>query len=412
MLKLFQQVEDELRRFLRQRENFALVLCGSAGDALPILKVLEGLEEASASDLFWTCTENFADPRSYASAIIKNFATRHGVVRLAMEKQKMSPWLPIPSEILSEQEAPARRLRALAAFSRELLPVPNGGNNVWIFYPLEVRDNFAFATLIKELLAHEFPFPWCHHLRFIIREDPADHAIQRLIEKPTRIQWYEPDLSMAAINQSLESEIADENVPLAERIALLLVMAGNDYSQGRYPEALRKYELLLRYHAAINNHTMAAFALNGMGEVYERTGDLARANESFEAALIPASVGEHPPLPVFLNVLTNIGDLCMRQARWQDGESYYDMAQQIATAARNPSVKMKAIENRGICQQKQGKGSEAAQSWNDGAVIAAQLQDVHTCQTFLQHLEGHYRETGQSEKAGEVHKQLIELAKS
>jgi hypothetical protein len=412
MLKLLQEIESDLRRFIRQRENFALILRGSAGDALPILKMLEGLEEDSASDLFWTCTENFADPRGYASTIIHNFATRHSAVRLEMEKRKMMPWPLIPPEILSEDEAPARRLRGLTAFSRELLPVPNGGNNVWIFYPLEVSDNFGFATLIKELLVHEFPFPWCHHLRFIIREDPADNAIQRLIEKPARIQWYEPDLSMAAINRSLESEIADESVPLAERMALLPVMGGNDYSQGRYPEALRKYELLLKYHAQMNNHTMAAFALNGMGEVYERAGDLPRANESFEAALIPASVGEHPPLPVFLNVLTNLGDLCVRQARWQDGEAYYDMAQQIATAARNPSTKMKAIENRGICQQKQGKGSEAAQSWNDGAVIAAQLQDVHSCQTFLQHLEGHYRQTGQSEKAGQVHAQLIELAKS
>jgi tetratricopeptide (TPR) repeat protein len=389
-----------------------LVLCGSAGDALPILKVLEGLEEASASDLFWTCTENFADPRGYSSAIIKNFATRHGAVRLAMEKQKISPWPPIPAEILSEQEAPARHLRAIAAFSRELLPVPNGGNNVWVFYPLEVTDNFAFAALIKELLAHEFPSPWCHHLRFIIREDPGDHAIRRLIDKSPRIQWYEPDLNMGAINRSLESEIADESAPLADRMALLPVMAGNDYAESRYPEALRKYELLLRYHAPMNNHTMSAFALNGMGEVYERTGDLARANQSFEAALIPASFGEHPPLPVFLNVLTNLGNLCVRQLRWQDGEAYYDMAQQIATAARNPSAKMKAIENRGICQQKQGKSSGAAQSWNDGAVIAAQLQDVGSGQTFLQHLEGHYRETGQSEKARQVREQLIELGKS
>ena len=412
MLKLFQEIESELRRFIRQRENFALILSGSAGDALPILKILEGLEEESASDLFWICTENFADPRGYASAIVQNFAMRHSAVRLEMEKRKMTPWPLILPEILSENEAPARRLRGLTAFSRELLPVPNGGNNVWIFYPLEVSDNFAFATLIKELLAHESPFPWCHHLRFIIREDPTDHAIQCLIGKTARIQVYKPDLSMAAINRSLESEIADEGVPLAERMALLPVMAGNDYSQGRYPEALRKYELLLRYHAPMNNHTMAAFALNGMGEVYDRTGDLARANQSFEAALIPASVGEHPPLPVFLNVLTNLGNLCQQQARWQDGEAYYDMAQQIATAARNSSSKMKAIENRGICQQKQGKGSEAAQSWNDGAVIAAQLQDVRSCQMFLQHLEGHYRETAQTEKARQVHEQLIELAKS
>jgi tetratricopeptide (TPR) repeat protein len=411
MLKLFQQVEDELRLFLKQRDNVALILCGSAGDSLPILKVLEGLEEASASDLFWMCTENFVDARSYASTVVKNFVSRHQAVRLAMENRKMPPWPVIPAEVLSETEAPAKRLRTLAAFSRELLPIPNGGNNNWIFYPLEVNDTNAFAALIKELLAHEFPFPWCHHLRFIVREEPSDRAIHRLLGQSPRIRWYQPELSAEAINRSLEAEVADESKPLAERIAFLPVMAGNDYAHGRFAEALQKYELLLRYHAPMNNHTMAAFALNGMGEVYERTGDLARANQSFEAALIPASVGEHPPLPIFLNVLTNLGNLCARQSRWQDGEAYFDMAQQIATAARDPSTKMKAIENRGICQKKQAKCDKAAQSWNEGAVIAAQLQDVGSCQTFLRHLEEHYRETGQSEKARQVREQLIELEK-
>ena len=411
MLKLFQKVEDELRLFLRQRDNVALILSGSAGDALPILKVLEGLEEASASDLFWICTENFVDARSYASAVVKSFATRHQAVQLAMETRKMPPWPAIPAEVLSETEAPANRLRTLTAFSRGLLPIPVGGNNNWIFYPLQVKDNSAFAALIKELLAHEFPFPWCHHLRFIIREEPGDRAIHKLLGQSPRIRWYQPDLSAEAINRSLEAETADESKPLAERMALLPIMAGNDYARGRYPEALQKYELLLRYHAPMNNHTMAAFALNGMGEVYERAGDLARANQSFEAALVPASVGERPPLPIFLNVLTNLGNLCVRQSRWQDGEAYYDMGQQIAIAARNPSAKMKAIENRGICQKKQGKFDKAAQSWNDGAVIAAQLQDVGSCKTFLRHLDEHYRETGQYAKAAQVHEQLIGLKK-
>ena len=108
-------------------------------------------------------------------------------------------------------------------------------------------------------------------------------------------------------------------------------------------------------------------------------GDFERANESYEAALIPASHGDPPAIPVFLNVVLNLGNLCVQQARWEDGEAYYDTAQQLATVARNPPAKISSLEKRGFCQQQQGKNEEAANSWNDGAVIAAQLEDVDSC---------------------------------
>jgi tetratricopeptide (TPR) repeat protein len=287
--------------------------------------------------------------------------------------------------------------------------MPDGGNNVWIFYPLEVAGHSAYVSLMEEVLRHEFPFPWCHHLRFIVREDPLDSEPMVAFARAPRRQWYHPDLSMDAINRGLEAEMADESLPLSERLAPLPIMAGNDFALGRYPEAMKKYELLLKYHAPMNNGTMAAFALNGMGEVYEKVGDLDRANESYEAALIPASQGDHPPIPIFLNVVVNLGNLCEQQGRWQDGEAYFDMAQQLATVARNPPAKLASLEKRGYCQQQQGKIEDALGSWNDGAVIAAQLQDVHWCRTLLARVEQHYTTTQQAGKAQELQEQLVAL---
>ena len=174
MRRLLQQISDRLQAFIDQRDNLALVLCSPAADALPLLKILEGLEETSTSDLFWTFTENFTHAGAYASAVVTGFAAKHEVMRLAMAKEGMTPWPPIPLHVLADNAPPAQRLRALAAFSRELLPIPNGGNNVWSFYPLEIANHAAFATLMEEVLQHEFPFPWCHYLRFIMREDPAN----------------------------------------------------------------------------------------------------------------------------------------------------------------------------------------------------------------------------------------------
>ena len=409
MRRLLKEIGDRLQAFIDQREDVALVLCSPAGDSVPMLKILEGLEEASASDLHWVVTDNFVDPAAYADAVVAAFATKHDVVRLAMQKQGMRPWPPIPKRVRSPAAPPAQRLRELAAFSRELLPVRNGGNNVWIFYPLEIGDRGAFARLMAELLRHEFPFPWCHHLRFIVRAEPADAVTRTVLGDRPRVQWYEPDLSASAVNRALEEESADENAPLAERMAGLPILAGNDFAMARYPEALEKYALLLRYHGSMNNYPMAAFALNGMGEVYERMGALERANESFEAALIPASHGEHPAIPIWLNTVVNLGNLCVRQKRWHDGEAYFDVAQQLATVARDGPAKVGALRNRGDCQQQQGKLDEAAKSWRAAVVIAAQLEDVDACRALLGRLEQHHTQAGEHAAAFELQEQLAAL---
>ncbi len=409
MRRLLNQIGNRLQAFIDQRDDLALVLRSPAADALPLLKILEGLEEASTSDLYWIVTDNFIEPVAYANAIVRGFVTKHEVVRLTMEKRRMAPWPLIPRQILSEATPPVQRLRDLAAFSRTLLPVPDGGTNVWIFFPLEVANQTAFAGFMAECFRHDFPFPWCHHLRFLVREDPSDPALARRLAGAPRIQWYQPDLSTDAVNRALEAETADERLPLAERVAMLPILAGNDFAWGRYPAAMQKYELLLRYHASTNNYAMAAFALNGMGEVYEKVGALDRANQSYEAALIPASHGDHPAFPIWLNTVVNLGNLCVRQARWRDGEAYYDIAQQLATIARDATTKISALERRGVCQEYQGQLAEAEQSWRAGSVIAAQLQDVASCRGLLRRLEELCARTGQHAAAFELHEQLTLL---
>jgi Tetratricopeptide repeat len=411
MRQLLKAISDRLQAFIDQRDNLALVLCSPATDALPLLKILEGLEETSTSDLFWSFTDNFTGAADYAHTVVTGFATKHAVMRLAMAKEGMTPWPPIPPRVLSEDVLPAQRLRELSAFSRELLPIPNGGSNVWTFYPLEIGDHPAFATLMAEVLRHEFPFPWCHHLRFIIREDPVDRALQKALATSPRIEWYQPDLSAEAINRSLEETVGDDSLPLEERLGTLAVLAGNDFAFQRYAEPLEKYELLLQYHAPLGNYPMAALALNGMGEVYEKMGDVERANESYEAALIPASHGDHPPIPLFLNIVLNLANLRLAQERWEDAEAYYDIAQQLATVARNAPVKIRALENRGICQQQQGKLEAAVKSWNDGAVIAAQIEDVELCRSLHERLRQHHAEMGQTARERELAEQIAALGK-
>jgi tetratricopeptide (TPR) repeat protein len=408
---LLEKIGDRLKGFVEQRDDVALVLSSPASDALPILTLLEDLEAASASDLFWIFTDAFKDPCSYADAVAKAFATKHEAVRLALEKAGMTPWPSIPPRGFSPDLSPAQRLRGFAAFSRELLPVAGGGNLVWVFFPLEIGDHKEFAGLIEKVLQHTFPNPWCHHLRFIIREDPSDKTLRSILKGLPRLQWYQPDLGPEAVQRSLEEEVADECLSIAERLGNVMVLAGIDHANRRYPEALEKYELLLQYHAPVGNHAMAAVALNGMGEAHEKMGNLERAGRSYQAALISANRGNHPPVPILLNVVLNLANLRLKQERWDEAEAYFDMTQKLATIARNGPAKVQALDFRGVCQYRQRKLLEAERSWYDGSVLAAQLEDVDLCRTLVWRLQQYYAETRQFEKERERRDQLAALGR-
>jgi tetratricopeptide (TPR) repeat protein len=410
MRRLLTQIRTQLQSFVDQRDDVALVLCAAESDALPLLSILEGIEAERAPDFFWTFTEPFAEVTSYAETIVQAFAVKHAAVRLAMDKDGMNPWPPLPPAVQAASTPPAKRLRELAAFSRGLLPIPNGGVVVWTFFPLSIADSAAYAGLMAEVIAHEFPFPWCHHLRFVLRVDPAERAVERALERAPRVRRYAPDLSLDALNRSVEDEVLDESLPLAERMAVLPVSASNDLAYERFPTALEKYALLLRYHGSMNNYAMAALALHGMGQAYERMNDLDNASEAYQAALIPASHGEHPAIPVLLNVVLSLANLRMMQERWGEAEGYWDTAQQLATVSRDGPLKVRTLDQRGACQQRQGNVLAAEQSWRSGAIIAARLQDTELRDGLVGRLRALYAAHGNSGKVDEFSEYLKQLA--
>jgi tetratricopeptide (TPR) repeat protein len=407
MRRLLETINQRFQSFIAQNHQVALAVGCELANTAPVIKIIEDLEAEAVSEWYWVFKLDFEDPARYASAIISDFSARHEAVSMSMEKEGMEPWPAIPDAVLSEETAPELRLRELMAFSRRLLPVPDGGAVVWVFFPLDIANPLAFLALMREVMKHEFPFPWCHHIRVILRDDLSEESFKDAAEGASRWQWYKPDLSMEAVEQSLAEEAADESRPLDERMNALMVMAGMDYSYQRYAGALGKYYLLLKYHAGLGNLPMAAVALNGIGEVYQKLGAREEAAKYFETALIPASAGEHPPIPIFLNVVLNMANLRLEQQRWQEAEGYYDSAQNLATLARNGHVKLRSLENKGYSQLMQGKHQEAIETWEHGITIAENLGEEALRRSLLNRLAQAYRETNQVEKRRKAESLLV-----
>jgi tetratricopeptide (TPR) repeat protein len=409
MRKLLDAVLQRLKAFVAQRDNLALVLNCHEGEGPSLLTILESLEEQSASEMFWQFPEAFVTPQEYASSIVQSFAARHELVRLQQAEAGMAVWPALPPELRNEAAPPSQRIRELMLFARSLLPTLDGALLVWVMLPLQIADQNAYATLMQQVLRHEFPFPWCHHIRCIVRGEPTDPALAESLKQIRHIDWYAPDLSPAALHAALESEAADEALPLEDRLQSVFVTANTDYAHKRYDLALDKYATLLPYYANTGNLTMAALVLNGMGEVHRAAGNAQQANACFEAAMVPASDGNQPPVAALLNVSINLATMRMDQKRYDEAENYFEGIQKLATMHRAHELKVWALEQKGQALYLQSKAPLAVATWTAAAKLAEMLEQPELAKGPLEKLRDHYAKVRDASQQRAVETQLAAL---
>jgi tetratricopeptide (TPR) repeat protein len=184
--------------------------------------------------------------------------------------------------------------------------------------------------------------------------------------------------------------------------------ASIDFAHGRLDDALAKHGVLLAYYTGTRDATMTALVLNAVGEVRARLGQVEHAGECFELAFGSAMQAPVPPVPVLLNVVLNLANLRMLQARWEEAEAYYDSAQQLATAQRDAVTKLRAIENLGQCRYAQGKVPEALSTWHAGAAVAGALELLDVRRALLERLASHYLNVADHAQHGHVQRQLAD----
>jgi hypothetical protein len=403
-MKLFERMTERLKAFIAQRDDVALVIRCREAEGAVMLKTLEELQDGASSEMFWIFAEEFSSAGEYVRAVVGHFAATHEAVRLSQEKEGEPAWPALPKVVRDETVPPAQRMRELMVFARSLLPQP-GLVLVWVLFPLSISGGPAYVSFVQELLKHEFPFPWCHHIRILVR-DGARPALAERLGKPPRVAWYEPDLSPKAIEKALDEDLADDSLPLDQQMNSLLITAAMDYSQKRHDRALAKYQLLLRFYQGTGNPTMSALVLNAIGEVFLAKEKLAEANECFLAAVIPATAGNPPPVPVLTNVIWNLASLRVKDKNWPEAEGYWNELQKLATIQRNPPLKVLALEQLGVAQYEQKKVAPALETWRAGAAVAAKLHLPEQRDAILGRLRRHYGKTGENTKLKELESQL------
>lgn len=409
MRRILDVVLEEFGAFLDQRENAALCVRCADDETIVVGKVIEELEDSRLSEMFWAAGAPFGDAVSWVSAVVDGFATQQGAVALAMKEQGMEPWPPVPDAVLDAHRPPAERLRELIIFSRSLLPDPDGMRVVWVLMPAEIHNAQGWALLMRDVLRHTFPRPWFQQVRMFVRAERATNALDVALAETERIAWSNPELSQDAFVRAIEAEASDPAVPLAQRLQNVFLSANVDYAHKRYPDAMRKYYLLLRYYLGVRDGAMTALVLNGMGEVHERVGHMAQAANCYQAAMEPALGAPGPPVPILLNTSLNMANLRLAERNWPEAEGWYDNAQKLATLQRAPDTKLRAMENLALCQYMQGKVDDAIVTWHAGAAVAGELEMPAIRQSMLQRLHMAYGYLQDQAKQRTVANELLRM---
>jgi hypothetical protein len=99
MRQKIDRLRQQLAMFVGQRDDVALVVRSSEADCGLVAKIIEGLDESSTSELFWTVTDAFHDAPSFVEACVQAFAARHEAVRLTLQQQSSPTWPPLPAQI-------------------------------------------------------------------------------------------------------------------------------------------------------------------------------------------------------------------------------------------------------------------------------------------------------------------------
>ncbi len=387
---MLERIAADISGFVAQRDDVAMVVRATAATAPAFQEVLNPIAESSSAGLFHTHDTPFRDPVSYVDEVAAWFQVTHDGFRVVQLQHGMPPWPETPPVVAEAGLPPVLRLRELMTFSRSVLPDPANQVVVWTFLPSQIADPTGYARFFRELLAHEWPRPWCHHMRVMLRAEPGDEVMAKAFAAAPRVRWYEPPLGPDSYRKGYEDAVADATLPVPERMTALLVTAATDYSFGRDAQALEKYELLIQYHRARGESVPLALAWNGVGEVRAKGGDRVGAGAAFDVALAYAADGPAPQPAVLYTVAWNLGRLRMDEKRFGEAADCFGIAQQSAACMRAAEIKLTAMEWQGVARAANREPEKAVELWEAGATVAHRLKLPDHREAMLARLRDHF----------------------
>ncbi len=405
MLRLIGKIRSELEEFIEQRERMLLVVRCRDDDCPIVLKLLDDLDQASEQDLYLLFAVPFALPDAYVDQLVEDFAKRHELANAALTEKNKPTLAPLPTTVSDPRRPAQERLRALLVFSRSLLP-EGARRLVFALAPTHIVDRQAYLTLMTAITPQSKLEPWMPRVRVVIRDEPELSGVPHPLvsASPERSRLLDVDLTMEAIAEDMRGTTEDESQPMDARAQALLSLALVDVASARSELATERLMYLLSYYQSTQNLVMQGMVLNGMGDLFTRLNEPARAKGWYESALLPASESKNP---ILLSTLArNLGTTQFALGDYGEARAYFVQLDRISTHLLDAETKSAALYSRGLCDRQMGKPGEAIESFEAGAKLCRGTDQDKDLRRHLEQLHDLYSKQGMQGKALQIEEEL------
>ena len=407
MRKLIDRIQVSIENFVEQRDDFVMIMACSDNDAPLVLKIVQDVEQAGASDVFLLFADDFVATGPYVAVAIERLRQQHKLVNDWLTEQGRDLFPPVPDRLDDPQFSPIKRLEQAMMYARSLLPKGGDHRLIWTMFPPTIHDRKAYLDLVASFAAWRGVKPGMRGLRIIFRDGTDTAGFMPALASAPRLRIKSVDMGPEAIQAALKEEAEDEALPDERRMAALLQQALLDSAHGRTQQALTQFKVLLGYYQHTQTYALQALVLNAIGDIFHRTNDLKNACHWYECA-VPLAVKSESPV-LFHAAVSNLADIAFKRAEYGRAEQLYDAADQLAGKMLYAEGMVHARERRGLSLEYQRAYERAVQSWEAAANVSRTTGLLPQLKANLQHLARGYRKLGMTEKQAAVQAELRQL---
>jgi tetratricopeptide (TPR) repeat protein len=400
-----EDLRENLDEFVEQTDYSLLVVSCTPDEGLYVSTLLGAMDETRPDSVFWVFVDPFEDATRYVDALVASLQRQLEAGSAVRAERGEPPFPEMPVGVRDPRAEPAQRFELLLRFLPQLLDDPPAQTFVLGLLPTACRDELAFAQLIVRVLPHPKRPAWLEPLRIVTLDPRERPCLLTLLGKRDvqTVLTFPLDFSTPALTAALSQDAADPSVPLAERMANLMQLAGLDFSYRRYADAQEKYSVLHEYYAAPHQPGMQALCLLGSGDVLDATGEPARAKLLYERG-INLCLKHDEKLPL-LHLLLAAVRVCAKLGLHDQAELYAHSGFTIALALVNGPVYALLAELKADAQLAQGKRDQALVTYDHARKLAETYSVYAIWKSVLVKLEAEQQRAGRDDLASDMRRE-------
>lgn len=411
MQKKVDELKETLKAFVDQRDFFVMVINAADQEMVLLLKILQGIEQESQTDIFLMFSGEMSSLSDYISTIVASLRTQINDANKVRQEESLPEWPTLPPVCSDSTQMPETRLRAVMDHVRSFFPLENDNRLVWGFLPFTVSNPSDYQKLISFLAPITGFEPWMRGHRILLRDDRENPFLaERLSQENIKgLVIYDIDLSPEAMSNALVEDAQDPDLPAPDRMQALMQLAALDFAHKRYDQAIEKYGVLYNYYQEQDLPAMQALCLAGHGDVLRQKNQIEAAKARYQQAIAHAVSAQS--LPVMLNLFQATGDCCLELTQYEEAEGYFDFSNQAAGKTFNIYAKCDAMEKLGMAQEKQEKHESALDIWRKGLSLSKEYDYWIRAKSILERLTESSKAQGLDEEHQAYLAELSEIKK-